>query len=480
MHLDRRIRIQLVIYVVITLVAGVVMAVGYIRLPAMFGVGRYSVTVELPRAAGLYPGGNVTYRGTEVGRIDQVKLTESGVAAVLSLRSDIAIPSDLEAQVHSVSSVGEQYMALLPGNGASASLKNGDVIPVSRTSVPPDINGVVETLNTGLQAIPRENLRTVVDESYTAVGGLGPELARLVQGSTRVVSDARKNIDAITALVDQSAPVLDSQVDTADAISAWSAHLATVTDELRAHDDDMSDVLAKGGPAIDEARQLFERLQPTVPILMANLVSLGDVAVAYQPNIEQILVLLPQGTAELQGASLASHDTKQDYKGTHVDFNLNINLPPPCTTGFLPAQQRRPAALQDYPDPPAGDVYCRIPQDSDLVAVRGARNTPCATVPGKRAPTVKMCESDEQYVPLNEGTNWKGDPNATLSGQGIPQLPPGPPPPPAAAMPPPLAVAEYDPATGAYVGPDGKVYTQANLAQNGQGQTWQSMLIPPN
>jgi len=480
MHLDRRIRIQLVIYVVITLVAGVVMAVGYIRLPAMFGVGRYSVTVELPRAAGLYPGGNVTYRGTEVGRIDQVKLTESGVAAVLSLRSDIAIPSDLEAQVHSVSSVGEQYMALLPGNGASASLKNGDVIPVSRTSVPPDINGVVETLNTGLQAIPRENLRTVVDESYTAVGGLGPELARLVQGSTRVVSDARKNIDAITALVDQSAPVLDSQVDTADAISAWSAHLATVTDELRAHDDDMADVLAKGGPAIDEARQLFERLQPTVPILMANLVSLGDVAVAYQPNIEQILVLLPQGTAELQGASLASHDTKQDYKGTHVDFNLNINLPPPCTTGFLPAQQRRPAALQDYPDPPAGDVYCRIPQDSDLVAVRGARNTPCATVPGKRAPTVKMCESDEQYVPLNEGTNWKGDPNATLSGQGIPQLPPGSPPPPAAAMPPPLAVAEYDPATGAYVGPDGKVYTQANLAQNGQGQTWQSMLIPPN
>ena len=90
-----------------------------------------------------------------------------------------------------------------------------------------------------------------------------------------------------------------------------------------------------------------------------------------------------------------------------------------------------------------------------------------------------MCESDEQYVPLNEGTNWKGDPNATLSGQGIPQLPPASPPP-APAMPPPLAVAEYDPATGTYVGPDGKVYTQSNLAENRQGQTWQSMLVPPN
>ena len=482
MILDRRIKIQLAIYVVVTLVAGVVMAIGYIRLPAMFGVGRYSVTVELPRAAGLYPGGNVTYRGSEVGRIGEVKLTGTGVAAVLSLRSDVAIPSDLGAEVHSVSSVGEQYLALLPRNDTSAPLKDGDVIPVNRTSVPPDINGLVEHLNTGLQAIPRENLKTVVDEGYTAVGGLGPELARFVQGSTGVIIDARKNLDSITALVDQSGPVLDSQVDTADAISAWSAHLATVTDELRTHDNALAGVLAKGGPALDEGRQLFDRLRPTLPILMANLVSLGDVAVAYQPNIEQILVLLPQGTAELQGASLSSHGTKQDYKGTHVDFNLNINLPPPCTTGYLPAQQRRPAAPQDYPDPPAGDVYCRVPQDSALVAVRGARNAPCATVPGKRAPTVKMCESGEQYVPLNDGANWKGDPNATLSGQDIPQLPPGPAPapPPAADVPPTVAVTEYDPATGSYVGPDGNVYTQSNLVQNPEDKTWQSMLVPPN
>jgi phospholipid/cholesterol/gamma-HCH transport system substrate-binding protein len=96
-----------------------------------------------------------------------------------------------------------------------------------------------------------------------------------------------------------------------------------------------------------------------------------------------------------------------------------------------------------------------------------------------------MCESDEQYVPLNQGENWKGDPNATLSGQDIPQLPPGSPPaapPPAAAAPapPPIAVAPYDPATGTYVGPDGKVYKQADLAQTTpEEKTWQQMLTPP-
>jgi phospholipid/cholesterol/gamma-HCH transport system substrate-binding protein len=121
--------------------------------------------------------------------------------------------------------------------------------------------------------------------------------------------------------------------------------------------------------------------------------------------------------------------------------------------------------------------------------VRGARNIPCETVPGKRAPTVKMCESNEQYVPLNDGFNWKGDPNATLSGQDVPQLPPGTPPaaapgpappPTAGPAPPPIATAEYDPATGRYVGPDGKVYTQSDLAQPApEEKTWQKMLLPP-
>ena len=58
-----------------------------------------------------------------------------------------------------------------------------------------------------------------------------------------------------------------------------------------------------------------------------------------------------------------------------------------------------------------------------------------------------MCDSTEVYEPLNDGYNWKGDPNATLSGQDIPQLPPAAPP------------------TGAQIAPKDK--------------TWQSMLLPP-
>ena len=221
------------IFSLLAVVALGIMIFGYMRLPALLGIGQYRVTVELPEAAGLYPRGNVTYRGTEVGTVKSVKLTDTGVEAVLSLTSNIKIPADLEAEVHSVSAVGEQYVQLLPRNGEGPVLKDGDVIPQDRTRVPTDVNAVLATINSGLAAIPHDNLKTAVDEAYTAVGGLGPELSRFVKGGTALAIDARKNLDELTTLIDQSKPILDSQTDTAGSIQAWAANLATVTDQLQ-------------------------------------------------------------------------------------------------------------------------------------------------------------------------------------------------------------------------------------------------------
>jgi phospholipid/cholesterol/gamma-HCH transport system substrate-binding protein len=477
MRLNRRTIVQLAVFAVVSAVAVAVMVFGYIKVPGnLFGFGRYQVTLQLPESGNLYQKANVTYRGTEVGHVDDVRLSEGGeVEAVLSLNEGIPIPSDLDAAVHSQTPLGEQYVSLTPRDGDSPPLHGGDVIPRDRASVGPDTTLLLDSITRGLQAIPRDNLKTVVDESYTAVGGLGPELSRIVQGSTQLALDARANMDPVMSLIDNVQPVLDSQSETADSIKAWSSNISVIAEGLRKHDQSVAGFLQNGAQAADEVNQLFDRLKPTLPVLLSNLVSLNDVAITYQPALEQLLVLVPQGIADLQGGMVANWNTQQPYRGAYLDFNLNINVPPMCTTGFLPPSQHRPADLQDYPDRPAGDLYCRVPQDS-MWNVRGARNYPCITRPGKYAPTVKMCESDENYVPLNDGNFWKGDPNATWTGQSVPQLPPGTPPAPA----PPIAVTGYDPATGTYMGPDGHMYTQSNLARDTPKEnTWQSMLMPP-
>jgi len=477
----RPVWIQLAILAAITLVAVSVMAFGFVKVPALFGIGRYTVSVELPASGGLYPTSVVTYRGSEIGRVKSIDVDHDGVRAVLTLDSATKVPADVSAAVHSRSAVGEQFLELTPkpDTPANASmLRDGDVIPIGNTQIPADIGHLLDATNRAFKAIPPDNLRTVVDEADKAVGGLGPELSRIVDGSTALAIESGKFVDQISQLIDQSPPVLNSQVQTTDSIATWAQRMASITGQFKAQDAAFADLLTVGAPALNEGKALFDRVAPALPLLLANLVSLGHIAVTYRNDLEQLLVLFPQGTAVMSAIALADSGVKQAYKGIYLDFNLNLNLPPPCNTGFLPVRQQRSPSDQDYPERPAGELYCRIPQDSDM-NVRGVRNIPCETKPGKRAPTVELCESDEQYVPLNDGLNWKGDPNATLSGQGVPQYAPGQdprqPPPPAAA---PVAPVPYDPATGDYIGPDGKRYTQADLAHPGN-KTWQSMLVPP-
>jgi phospholipid/cholesterol/gamma-HCH transport system substrate-binding protein len=492
LRLNRRTWIQLAILTLVTVVSCGAMAFNFMKLPAtLFGIGEYNVTVDLPQSGGLYQTSVVTYRGTDVGQVKSIEVTATGVRALLALRSGVQVPADVQASVHSRSAVGEQYIELTPQPGKdgehSRPLQAGDVIPAGRVDVPVDIGHLLDLTNKALQAIPRDNLRTVIDEGNRAVGGLGPELSRIVDGSTALAIAGGKTIDPLAQLIDQSPAVLNTQVQTAGAIGTWANRTSAIMAQFKAQDAALRDLLTQGSSGLEEGRALFDRVTPTLPVLFANLVSLGDIAVVYRHDIEQLLVLFPQGIAGMAAIVVPSSNTKQEYKGAQLDFNLNINLPPPCTTGYLPPSQRRSPAMVDAPDRPAADMFCRVPQDSEF-NVRGARNIPCEAKPWKRAPTIELCESDEEYVPLNDGYNWKGDPNATTTGQGVPLYPPGQDPrlpaPRGTAPAPPqaqpqLAVSTYDPATGDYIGPDGRRYTEADLAHP-RAKDWQSLLVPPS
>src|SRR3977135_2922238 len=124
MKLDRSSNNGRALFAVTALGAAAVMIFRYINVPAMvFGAGHYNITVELTRAGGLYPSANVSYQGTVVGRVESVELTDTGVQAVLSLQSAYKIPSQLRAEVHSQSAIGEQYVDLRPSTADVPALK---------------------------------------------------------------------------------------------------------------------------------------------------------------------------------------------------------------------------------------------------------------------------------------------------------------------------------------------------------------------
>ena len=398
------IRAQLGIFALLTVIALVVLGVYYLRLPGVAGIGRYTLTADLPASGGLYRTSNVTYRGVTIGMVTGVEPNERGVQATLSIDNRFKIPVDASANVHSVSAVGEQYIDLVSEASPDEYFAPGQTI--TKSTVPSPIGPTLDAVNRGLAVLPQPKIASLLDETAQAVGGLGPTLHRLVDSTQALAGDFNANMTEINDIIDNSAPIIDSQVNSSDSIRIWSADLNIISVQTAASDQQLKAVLSNAAPTADQVTEVLSSVRDSLPQTLANLEIVLDMLKRYNAGVEQLLVILPQASSIIQ-TILAPNPGYAT-----LDFNLAINQPPPCMTGFLPASQWRSPA-DTSPQPLPQGTYCKIPKDAPL-AVRGARNLPCVDVPGKRAATPAECRSDEPYVPL--GTNpWYGDPNQILS-----------------------------------------------------------------
>jgi len=535
--LTRFVRIQLIIFTIASIIGVMVMAFVYLQLPVFLGMGRITVSLELPATGGLYRFSNVTYRGVQVGKVTAVRLTRTGVVATMSLDSSPRIPADLQADVRSVSAVGEQYVDLRPRTGAGPYLSDGSTIKASDATIPQPVGPMLDKVSALVSSLPKDKLSALLDESFKGLDGAGYDFGSLLDSSSKFAGDLKRVSEQARTLVDDSGPLLDGQVASTDAIRVWSHSLAGVTEQFVANDPQIRTLLHTGPGFANEAAQLLAQVKPTLPVLLANFTTIGQIGVTYNASLEQILVLLPPTVASLETYGLAQNNEENLPKG---NFSFGLADPPACTVGFLPPSAWRSPADTSVIDTPDG-LYCKLPQDSPL-SVRGARNLPCMGHPGKRAPTVEICDSDKPFIPLAQRQHATGpyplDPN--LIAQGVPPddrvdpgaqiygplegtplpadaprppappIPPDPPsaavgnaeiplppvdsPPPAGADPtspnaapssfvnngpgpsPSVAIVRYDPRNGAYVAPDGQHVRQTDLVATGS-RTWRDLLL---
>src|SRR5690606_41429968 len=92
--LTRFIKMQLVIFTVLTVIALVALGWYYLRVPSLIGIGQYTLHAELPRSGGLYATANVTYRGQTIGKVTAVEPTPRGAPATMRIRSQPKLPTD--------------------------------------------------------------------------------------------------------------------------------------------------------------------------------------------------------------------------------------------------------------------------------------------------------------------------------------------------------------------------------------------------
>lgn len=119
---------------------------------------------------------------------------------------------------------------------------------------------------------------------------------------------------------------------------------------------------------------LLKSTGPRLSVLLANLISGGQVTLARLPGVEQSLVTFPALVA-------GSYTVLPGDGTTHFGLVVNADDPPPCTQGYG-TTRRNPSdtSMREANT----DARCAAPRGSKT-SVRGAQNAPGATAASGRA-----------------------------------------------------------------------------------------------
>ncbi|MGO3325543.1 MCE family protein [Gordonia sp. (in: high G+C Gram-positive bacteria)] len=467
MRLAPFVKIQLAVFAILAIVSTVYGLVSYIGMGRMTGVGTYRVVAEFSDSGGVYESALVTYRGVSVGRVVgvDVDVARAGapVRVTLQMNSGTPVPKASSATIKSASAVGEQFVDLTPVDGAGGDLVDGDVLPAKSNHVPTPTHAVLEAAKALVADISPTNLDTALGELSTVMDASGERLARLIDSSQSLLHLAQVDLGPTLTLLDDAEPLLTVGNEVAPQLRMSAQNLASFTGQLAASDDPIRQVLEVAPPAADSVSDTLEELTPSLPILLSNLQTVGQVMRVNIPQIRSILTVYPAliagGVSSLQGFDLG------DSPQAPLDVKLGNSLnPPPCTEGYRTVR-RDPSEVGTVGVP--RDQYCDVNKNNPKVA-RGARNIPCATDASVRTAFVADCPKGlpstwSDMLSRPGGASSTEPPptkkrRATTASRQVP----------------------YSDTTGTFRGPDGVTYLLGSIADGHSGEehlTWQSLLM---
>ncbi|WP_151083499.1 MCE family protein [Nocardioides cynanchi] len=369
--ITRRTKIQLMIFVLITLLGVSFVGAKYAQLNRLFYSTSYTVVAHFQDSGGMYAGGMVAYRGVRVGEVGKLVLTRDGVDAYLDIDKgwDGKIPSHSLAVVGNRSAVGEQYVDLQPQTDSGPFLGDGSQIPVGDTRTPLPTQKLLGDLSTTVSSVNQRSLATTVHELGQAFAGTGPDLQRIIDSGSAFIHSANANFDVTTSLIKDGNKVLKGQVASAGAIRSFARDLKLFSGTLAGHDKDLRRVIDNGAVTATQLRTFLADNRVDLADLINNLVTTGNIVVKHLAGIRQVLIIYPYVVEG--GFTVVSKSPETGLYDAHFGMVLT-NDPVVCHNGYQSTDTRPP---QDGSNRPMNfQAHCAEPATQSNA--RGAQNAP--------------------------------------------------------------------------------------------------------
>ena len=228
--------------------------------------GQRDVTAIVEHSAGLRVGEEVQVAGVGSGEVRGIELDGHQVRVDFTLDRDVKLGRSSRASVKVATLLGSHFLEVEPAG--SGSLED-DTIPLSRTTVPFNLQDVIEgssgalneldgvTMSKSFQVLA-DALRDTPDEAKAAIDGVAQlsavaakrsdQMGALLSVSRQVTGDLARNSEEILDLLKQSKLVLEELTRRRDAIHAMlidSRRLAAEISGVLADNEKQLDPLMK-------------------------------------------------------------------------------------------------------------------------------------------------------------------------------------------------------------------------------------------
>ncbi|WP_405505313.1 MCE family protein [Streptomyces purpurascens] len=199
----------------------------------------YHVTVEFRDVLDLVPQSAVKVDNVTVGAVEKVELEGWHARVRLRVADSVKLPANAIAELRQTSMLGEKYVALSrpPESTPVGRLRDGDVIPLSRSGRNPEVEEVLSALSALLNGGGVAQLKTITTELNKALEGRENRVRSLLKELDTFIGgldDQRQDIVRALKAVDRLAKRLGKEKRTiAEAVDAMPPALKVLADQRR-------------------------------------------------------------------------------------------------------------------------------------------------------------------------------------------------------------------------------------------------------
>ncbi|RZS31223.1 phospholipid/cholesterol/gamma-HCH transport system substrate-binding protein [Herbihabitans rhizosphaerae] len=273
----------------------------------------YELTAVFDNAAGLPLGGRVRIGPVEVGRVLATQAKDYRAHVRLRVREDVALGTATTARLRQSTALGDQYVDLLPAGPGK--LAGGAVI--TQTSRGPDVEDSLALLGTVLSNSGFEQIRTIVTETNTMLGGREGKVRDLIERLDKLLASINARGGDLTRTLDALGALSKTAVDNKALMETALRQITPAIDVLRGQQGNIRTAL---GQVTSLSRTTSDVLAATQSGIIEQLTKLG-------PVVESVAALDGKLGSTLAGLKSFHRLLDRAVPGDYLNTDTTIDVP---------------------------------------------------------------------------------------------------------------------------------------------------------